>query len=335
MSNLTRQFIYTIPENILDDSSLSLADIKVYLRIRSFMDSGRNCYAHNQWFAEKCHIDPRSVTRSIATLVNKNYIVSENIKGQRNLSVRIQKLIYTENSITVKQNDTKEDGPRVDMGVQGGRHPCLGGVDTDVHHTISNNNRSNILCIDVTEIDREAEQKTETTLHTQKDFFKDYKKAENLGLQSENRKLLIEQMALECLNNTKCKELFNSKFANRDVTLQDIHNNCVTYFALKDNPQIVSPDRLLTWLRNEKAEQHPRKQSSATPATYIPKYEDNSKNEALDALSNAKHDERMRKYAEATAKRTGKPIDVYLHPVLSEEKLADVKQYVEKLRAAQ
>lgn len=264
MSNSTRQFIYTIPENILDDESLTLADIKVYLRIRSFMDSGRTCYAHNKWFSEKCHIDQRTVTRSIANLSKKHYIVNEMIKGQRNLSIQISKLIYSENS--TENTHTEDIIPInvVDTDVLGGRQECLGGVDKNVHHTISNNNRSNILSsVLVTDIDRESEQKIVTPIQTQKDFFRDYKKAETIGLQSEERKMLIDKMSIACLEDIKCNELFKSKFSGRKVQLQEIHNNCVTFYALKSPPQIVSPDKFLSWLNNEKPDKYTFNKQSA------------------------------------------------------------------------
>jgi len=75
MPNLnSRDFIYTCPAKVLDDNSLSLNDLKIYMKIRSIMDSTSKAYPTNSWFAKSLNIDSRSVRRCITKLVSKGYV---------------------------------------------------------------------------------------------------------------------------------------------------------------------------------------------------------------------------------------------------------------------
>lgn len=73
-SSYNRDFIYTIPSKVFNDASLTLIDFKIYMIIRSFMDTTGEAWPSNNWLAEKCQIERRSAIRSLDRLVNKGYI---------------------------------------------------------------------------------------------------------------------------------------------------------------------------------------------------------------------------------------------------------------------
>ena len=70
----SRQFIYTIPESILFDTDLTDIDKKIYMIIRSFMDTTGKAYPPNGWLADKIKCDSRSITRGVDKLLKKKYI---------------------------------------------------------------------------------------------------------------------------------------------------------------------------------------------------------------------------------------------------------------------
>lgn len=82
-----RDFIYTIPSKIMHDNDLSLNDIKIYMIVRSFMDTAGSCYASNNWIASNLRIHRTTVIECIKNLIQKTYLVRTEVNGQRYLSV--------------------------------------------------------------------------------------------------------------------------------------------------------------------------------------------------------------------------------------------------------
>lgn len=123
MSDFKRDFIYTIPESILFDGSLNFTDTKIYMIVRSFMDTTGDAYPTNGWIATKIEIDPLTVSRSISKLVKKKYLERiEDDKGHRHLRVLIK---------SVPEDLVSNLG--VDLNVKGGRRKDQGGVDLNVN----------------------------------------------------------------------------------------------------------------------------------------------------------------------------------------------------------
>lgn len=87
--DLNRDFIYTVPSRILFDSDLTLVDLKLYMLIRSFMDTTNSCYPSNNWIADKLQIERRSVIRSLQRLIEKQYILRLEKNGKRYLCINI------------------------------------------------------------------------------------------------------------------------------------------------------------------------------------------------------------------------------------------------------
>jgi hypothetical protein len=69
-----RDFIYTIPSKVLFDENITDLDRKIYMIIRSFMDTTGQCYTSNNWLAEKLKVERRSIITSVNRLVKEQYI---------------------------------------------------------------------------------------------------------------------------------------------------------------------------------------------------------------------------------------------------------------------
>ena len=83
-----RDFIYTIPSRILFDKTITDLDRKVYMIIRSFMDTTGQCYPSNNWFAEALGCDKRSIPRSVDRLIEQDYIKRIDQDGRRYLLIQ-------------------------------------------------------------------------------------------------------------------------------------------------------------------------------------------------------------------------------------------------------
>ena len=74
----------------------------------------------------------------------------------------------------------------------------------------------------------------------------------DLFLESEQqRKALMLRAKTE--NNEKCLELYEQlpHEVKEDKTFSDIHDECVTHYATQPEPQMVSPQRLMSWIKRE------------------------------------------------------------------------------------
>ncbi len=125
-----REFIYTIPESIFLDATLTLTDMKVYMFIRSFMDAHRECFASNRWFAEKLGVDPRTIRASITKLENKFYIERQEVNRTRVLVTKRNPLTMSDADLDCTPDLFCRGGDLNTLG-GGSKHP--GGEDLNVH----------------------------------------------------------------------------------------------------------------------------------------------------------------------------------------------------------
>lgn len=129
-----REFIYTIPESILFTLK-SLAEIKIYMIVRSFMDTKHKCWAKNSYFAQKIGIDERSVRRAIESLESKGFIRRTVVGRDRYLSIPQNPLLFLDD-----ENDLKED---IDVRLAGHTCPPREDIDVRIHIDSNNNNQNN------------------------------------------------------------------------------------------------------------------------------------------------------------------------------------------------
>ena len=115
-----REFIYTIPESILLDSSLVLTDIQIYMIVRSFMDSNKECWASNKWFGNKLLVNFRTIQTSLSRLEGKGYLIRTNINGVRTLSIKQTALI-----ISGEDPNSRGGDPNATGGDPNATPPCV------------------------------------------------------------------------------------------------------------------------------------------------------------------------------------------------------------------
>lgn len=88
-----RNFTYNVPAQIFDDTTLTINDLKIFMIVRSFTDTTGQAFMSNSWLAERLRIDRRSVITCLNRLVEKGYMIREEIKGRRYLKVNIPSIL--------------------------------------------------------------------------------------------------------------------------------------------------------------------------------------------------------------------------------------------------
>lgn len=83
-----RQYLYTVPEKILLDKTLTIHDLRVYMVIRSLMDGQMHECLYNNYVGDKCNIDEKRGLFCINKLLRKDYLSIEEIDGQRYLRIK-------------------------------------------------------------------------------------------------------------------------------------------------------------------------------------------------------------------------------------------------------
>lgn len=134
-----RAFIYTCPDRVFDDKSLSLNELRIYMMVRSFLDSTGTAYPSNQWIAERLNIEPRSARRCVTNLVEKGHLFRVFIDSRRYLTI-----INPAFSAQVFEDNEGENDPilpqnnrgKMPLGEDtvcpgGGDTVCPGGEDTE------------------------------------------------------------------------------------------------------------------------------------------------------------------------------------------------------------
>lgn len=84
---MNRDFIYTLPEKIFNDTTLSINDLKIYMIVRSFMDTTGEAYPSNNWIAKRLQIHRTTVIACLNKLCKKKYLVRHETNGRRYLDI--------------------------------------------------------------------------------------------------------------------------------------------------------------------------------------------------------------------------------------------------------
>lgn len=84
-----RNFTYSVQRTIFKDKTLTINDLKIYMIVRSFIDTTGDAYPSNNWIANELEIDRRTVITCINRLIEKGYLIKYDIKGKRHLSVKV------------------------------------------------------------------------------------------------------------------------------------------------------------------------------------------------------------------------------------------------------
>lgn len=69
--------------------------------------------------------------------------------------------------------------------------------------------------------------------------------------EEQKRKALI--LRAKTIKHEKCHELYEQlpKEVKEDKSFEDIHDECITHYATQSDPQMVSPQRLMSWIKRE------------------------------------------------------------------------------------
>ncbi len=110
-TNLNRDFIYTIPEKVLFDENITDLDRKIYMIIRSFMDTTGSCYASNNWIATKLKIERRSIIRSLERLETNGYITRFTENSSRYLKINYTNCIEEMVTLESPPSDSRVTPP--------------------------------------------------------------------------------------------------------------------------------------------------------------------------------------------------------------------------------
>lgn len=210
-----RDFIYTVPEKIFNDTTLSINDLKIYMIIRSFMDTTGHAYPSNNWIAKRLGIDRRSVITCINNLLLKNYIVRKQVNERRYLSINT---ISMPEEVVISRS-------------LGGDLEITGGGDLEITQLDQNTITSKIInSLSQEEFDLEQNLYTESE-------------------QQQKARLLRKQ----CLIDKKCQTKYEqlSPDTKTDKSFVDVLNECISHYATQSKPQLVCPQRLISWINRE------------------------------------------------------------------------------------
>ena len=74
----------------------------------------------------------------------------------------------------------------------------------------------------------------------------------DLFLESESQRKAL-MLRAKTVKHEKCKELYEQlpQEVKDDKSFEDIHDECVTHYATQTEPQMVSPQRLMSWIKRD------------------------------------------------------------------------------------
>lgn len=215
----TRDFIYTCPSRVFKDNSLTKNELSIYMIVRSFMDSTGSAYPSNNWIASEIDCSRATVIRAINKLVDKSYLYRIEINGRRHLTFTMPILEELVSPVIRGVSPVIRGGITGDTG---------GGITSDTQ-------------LDHTTITSKIITLSKQTEIEQKLF---------INSEQQRQALILKE---ECRKEVKCKALYEklSQDIKQDKSFDDVHDECVIHYATQLKPQIVSPQRLISWINRE------------------------------------------------------------------------------------
>lgn len=97
---------------------------------------------------------------------------------------------------------------------------------------------------------------------------------QNLYTESEQQKKACH-FRKECLINQKCLDKYEElpSLVRKDKSFEEVLDECVSYYGTQSKPQLVSPQRLLTWI-NREINYHKKTALVKETSSKKPKYDD-------------------------------------------------------------
>lgn len=209
---------FIVPSYILKLPGLTLGFLKVYETIFQFWNKGRICFLSNGMIQQRTGLGITQVKDALLFFEKAGELRRINKAGKRYLS-RPERFIETDES-TFEQ---------VAAPAAGGSRSSGLGVAAPAAHNIKNRNKE----INVCEGPEKIPQKTHTqnTPKTQKEEYEE-----------------------KTFNIDDLKNMFQRKFAGRNITYEKLFEACCDYHSQKGN--WVSPSKWKTWIENERLDNY-------------------------------------------------------------------------------
>ncbi len=252
-NNIYQAAFFIVPNYILNIAGLTLGYLKVYETIFQFWNHNQNCFLSEKALCERTQLGRTQVYEALTFFEKKSLLIRKQINGRRYL-IQPEKKIETdcENNLPVsaKPDDCTKNIPTsggADDHVRWSGHPTSGGAD---YNNKNINKETNCVYIG-----------------TPKPFFEDYKKQELQALNNVVEFQKRTEIESEALNDPENQSIFNQRFSEREVTIQEIFKGAQEYYQAKG--QMVGSQRFKKWLRNEKPENFPQKKRVETATTTL------------------------------------------------------------------
>jgi hypothetical protein len=238
-----------IPYFILFDRELSANHLRFYGIVEQ-MESNPNPKVNPtfsyQWIADILGVNRRNAMKIASDMKEKGYMF--------HIQMNNYKWIWTTRK-GVNLDDDPDMSNELTGVVQG--HPPVSQGDTppvshrDTHKYYKDNKYIKDINTTTTEISSSSE------------FFEDYKKAELSGLstlaEEGDKEKLKQKFKIEALQDDKCIAMFKKRFANTDVTVERLYEDCCDYWSQKG--QMVFKSRFLGHLTKCPVSNYPEKES--------------------------------------------------------------------------
>lgn len=139
------QFIYHCPSDIFNNHDLTVNELKLYMIIRSFIDTRHEVFASNQYFADRLKVTKRTAERCVSSLIEKEIIFTYYVNRQRYLTI-----FKNHPAVACDANEIEPSGGPTDVSrgtdtrVEGNRHKCRSSNSKIINTNNINKKRKNI-----------------------------------------------------------------------------------------------------------------------------------------------------------------------------------------------
>ena len=221
---------YLIPRYIRKLPGITLALIDVYETIFQFWNKRLPCYLSEKALCERTGHKRRHVYKALSYFEKHGELIRQRKGGKRYL-ICPQKSLETDCEPIEATCATAHISTNV--------IPKCTAVHYNVHH---------------------GARSTCTTVHFSSALpLYEYKEKELcVGIQKPTQ----AQLNSLCLKSEECLDIFESKFKSLDVTIEEILEDCVWYYALLAKPIMVSKSIFKKWLKRENPSNYAKKEKN-------------------------------------------------------------------------
>lgn len=215
---------YLIPRYIRKLPGITLAFLDVYESMFQFWNKGLVCFLSNKAISERINIGERQIREALLFFENAGELKRER-KGLKRFLVKPESRIET------------------DVGAAA---PCSTNINQGGAAAPRGRRCS------AAEVGAAAPPLS----------IYEYKEVEYKELSVGIQKPTQAQLNSLCLKSEECLDIFESKFKSLDVTIEEILEDCVWYYALLAKPIMVSKSIFKKWLKRENPSNYAKKEKN-------------------------------------------------------------------------